>query len=205
MHYERAPRFRRSKLEGAPPPLRYAEGFAPLRRRSFDGRAKPSPLTTEQTRSCPASHDHFGHIFAVTGVRCRRDGNALISGSMENRKLSDRTAAHSLSRIQLGKRRSTRVALHSSVGLAGEDRHKASFTMPAKATNLNKYGAAVQLNRDLQIGSVVAVKNNRGIQVSARVVSQLLARNGVPTYAIEFVEQDENAREFWGIAFPSAN
>src|ERR1700681_1705172 len=24
MHYERAPRFRRSKLDGAPPPLRYA-------------------------------------------------------------------------------------------------------------------------------------------------------------------------------------
>jgi hypothetical protein len=77
--------------------------------------------------------------------------------------------------------------------------------MPARATNLNKHGAAVQLNRELQVGSVVAVKNNRGIQVSARVVSQLFAREGVPTYAIEFVELDENAREFWGIAFPSAN
>ena len=34
MHYERAPRFRRSKLGVAPPPLRYAvQGFAPLRRR----------------------------------------------------------------------------------------------------------------------------------------------------------------------------
>jgi hypothetical protein len=77
--------------------------------------------------------------------------------------------------------------------------------MPAKATNLNKHGAAVQLNRELQVGSVVAVKNGRGVQVSARVVSQLLARNGVPTYAIEFVELDENAREFWGIAFPSVN
>jgi len=63
----------------------------------------------------------------------------------------------------------------------------------------------VQLNRELQVGSVVAVKNGRGVQVSARVVSQLLARNGVPTYAIEFIELDENSREFWGIAFPSAN
>jgi hypothetical protein len=124
---------------------------------------------------------------------------------METRKLADRTPAHNLNRIQLGKRRSTRIALHSPVGLAGEDRHKASFTMPARATNLNKHGAAVQLNRELQVGSVVAVKNNRGIQVSARVVSQLFAREGVPTYAIEFVELDENAREFWGIAFPSAN
>ena len=35
MHYERAPRFRRSKPDEAPPPLRCAvQGFAPLRRRS---------------------------------------------------------------------------------------------------------------------------------------------------------------------------
>ena len=34
MHYERAPRFRRSKPDEAPPPLRCAvQGFAPLRRR----------------------------------------------------------------------------------------------------------------------------------------------------------------------------
>jgi len=34
MHYERAPRFRRSKLDVAPPALRCAvQGFAPLRRR----------------------------------------------------------------------------------------------------------------------------------------------------------------------------
>ena len=77
--------------------------------------------------------------------------------------------------------------------------------MPAKATNLNKHGAAVQLNRELQVGSVISVKNTRGIQVSARVVSQMVARNGVPTYAIEFVQLDENAKEFWGITFPSAN
>ena len=124
---------------------------------------------------------------------------------METRKPSDFTATQTLNRIQLGKRRSTRIALNSPVGLAGQDRHKASFTMPAKATNLNKHGAAVQLNRELQVGSVVVVKNMRGIEASARVVSQMVARNGVPTYAIEFVELDENAREFWGIAFPSAN
>jgi hypothetical protein len=123
---------------------------------------------------------------------------------METRKVSNRTPTHNLNRIQLGKRRSTRVALHSSVGLAGEDRHKSSFTIPAKATNLNKHGAAVQLNRELQVGSIVEVKNNRGIQISARVVSQMVARNGVPTYAIEFVEQDDKAKDFWGITFPSA-
>jgi len=120
---------------------------------------------------------------------------------METRKLAkhrsnagtsiDLTATQSLNRIQLGKRRSTRIALSSPVGLTGQDRQKFSFTMPARATNLNKHGAAVQLQRELLVGSIVAVKNKRGTQISARVVSQLVARDGVPTYAIEFVEQDE--------------
>ena len=41
------------------------------------------------------------------------------------------------------------------------------------------------------------------MQVSARVVAQLAALQGVPTYAIEFVDNDDKARNFWGIAFPS--
>ena len=77
--------------------------------------------------------------------------------------------------------------------------------MPARATNLNRHGAAVQLHRELLVGSIVAVKNNRGTQISARVVSQLVARDGVPTFAIEFVEEDDKAKDFWGIIFPSAN
>ena len=97
------------------------------------------------------------------------------------------------------------MALHSPVGLSGQDRHKCSFTTPARATNLNKHGAAVQLHRELLVGSIVTVKNKCGIQVSARVVSQLLARDGVPTYAIEFVEEDDKAKDFWGITFPPAN
>ena len=116
----------------------------------------------------------------------------------------DVTATRSLNRIQLGKRRSTRIALDSPVELAGQDRHKSSFAMPAKATNLNKHGAAIQLHRELLVGSIVSVKNTHGIQVSARVVSQMVARNGVPTYAIEFVEQDDKTKDFWGISFPSA-
>jgi hypothetical protein len=101
------------------------------------------------------------------------------------------------------KRRSTRMALHASIGLTGEDRQKATFTMTAKATNLNKHGAAVQLNRELLVGSVLTVKNQRGTQVSARVVAQIAALQGISTYAIEFVEHDENAKNFWGITFPS--
>ena len=83
------------------------------------------------------------------------------------------------------------MALSAPIGLSGEDRQKCAFTMPAKATNLNQHGAAIQLNRELLVGSTVVVRNQRGTQVSARVVTQLAALQGVPTYAIEFVEQDD--------------
>jgi hypothetical protein len=96
------------------------------------------------------------------------------------------------------------MSLHASVGLSGSDRQKASFTMPAKATNLNKHGAIVHLHRDLAVGSVVMVKNQRGAELSARVVSQLAAVKGNCSYGIEFVEKDEQALNFWGINFPSA-
>jgi CO/xanthine dehydrogenase Mo-binding subunit len=116
---------------------------------------------------------------------------------------SDLAANATAGRSQIAKRRSNRMALQASVGLAGEDRQKCSFTMPAKATKLNKHGAAVQLNRELLVGSVVTVNNKHGTELSARVVAQLAAlEGGVSTYAIEFVEQDERATTFWGIIFP---
>jgi len=93
--------------------------------------------------------------------------------------------------------------LNAPVGISGEDRLKCSFTMPAKAINLNKYGAAVQISRDLVVGSVILVKNKRGVQISARVVSQLSITQGVSTYGIEFVEPQEQVGNFWGISFPS--
>ena len=97
------------------------------------------------------------------------------------------------------------MALNAAVGVSGEDRQKTTFTMTAKATNLNRHGAAVQLNREMVVGSVVTVKNQRGTQISARIVAQLMALQGMATYAIEFVEQDDNAKNFWGISFPSNN
>jgi hypothetical protein len=105
-------------------------------------------------------------------------------------------------RSQIAKRRSHRMALHASVGLSGEDRQKVAFTMPAKATKLNRHGAAVQLRRELLVGSFVTVDNKRGAALSARVVAQLAALEGISTYAIEFVEQGERAETFWGIIFP---
>ena len=108
-----------------------------------------------------------------------------------------------VSGIVHNQRRSKRMGLSVSVGLSGEDRLKCSFTMPARATNLNQHGAAMQLTRDLAVGSVVQLRNKNGGQVSARIVAQLKASRGVSTYAIEFVEQDGGATNFWGISFPS--
>ena len=95
------------------------------------------------------------------------------------------------------------MALHAAIGVSGEDRQRAAFTITAKATSLNRHGAALQLNRELTVGAIVTVKNQRGAQVSARIVAQLVALHGVPTYAIEFVDQDDSAKNFWGISFPS--
>jgi hypothetical protein len=115
---------------------------------------------------------------------------------------SDLPANPTAGRSPMAKRRSNRMALHASVGLSGEDRQKCSFTIPAKATKLNKHGAAVQLSRELLVGSVVSVNNKQGTRLSARVVAQLAASDSVLTYAIEFVEHDERAETFWGIMFP---
>jgi hypothetical protein len=116
---------------------------------------------------------------------------------------STHIAAAALNRLQASKRRSTRMALNASVGMTGEDKLKVSFTMPAKATNLNRHGASVQLSRDLPVGSVVTLKNQRGAQVSARIVSVIAAKQGVSTYGIEFVNKDDDSRQFWGISFPT--
>ncbi len=103
---------------------------------------------------------------------------------------------------QIAKRRSSRMALNAPIRLAGQDREKCTFTMPARATNLNRHGAAIQLNRELLVGATVLVKNSRGTQASARVVAQVSAVQGIFTYGVEFLE-DETVKDFWGITFPS--
>ncbi len=95
------------------------------------------------------------------------------------------------------------MPLNSSVSVSGEDRSKASFTIGAKATSLNKHGGAIQITRELLVGTTVVVRNKRGTQISARVVSQINAEQGLLKYGIEFVEEDTRAATFWGITFPS--
>ena len=114
-------------------------------------------------------------------------------------------ASPAVGRNQLLRRRSTRMTLNTPVGISGEDRGKASFSVSAKATNLNRHGAAIQLSRELLVGTTVLVRNKRGTQISARIVAQIKAvQGGFHTYGIEFVEEDTNKlSSFWGIVFPA--
>jgi hypothetical protein len=90
------------------------------------------------------------------------------------------------------------MALSAPVGLSGEDSQKCAFTMPAKATNLNRYGAAIHLPRQLLVGSTVNLRNSRGTQLSARVVALLAVSREVSAYGIEFIEPGDVSNGFWG-------
>jgi hypothetical protein len=47
------------------------------------------------------------------------------------------------------------------------------------------------------------VRIQRGTLASARLVAQLLAPHGASTCAIEFLDQRDTAKNFWGISFPT--
>jgi hypothetical protein len=96
------------------------------------------------------------------------------------------------------------MALKASIGLSGEDRDKRTFSLAAKATNLNRHGAAVQIGRELVVGATVLVRNKRGLQTSARVVAQVNTIEGLRTYGVEFLDNTEKLKTFWGITFPNA-
>ena len=106
-----------------------------------------------------------------------------------------------VNRSQIAKRRSSRLTLNSRISLSGQDRQKCTFTISARATNLNRYGAAIQLNRELSVGSTVTLQNGHRTQASARIVAQVSAVRGLFTYGVEFL--DEPVKDFWGITFPS--
>jgi hypothetical protein len=106
--------------------------------------------------------------------------------------------------VQVLKRRSSRMALKAQITLSGDDCTKCAFTMPAKATKLNRHGAAIQLNRELSVGSTIVLQNTRHTQLSARVVTLISAqRQGIYTYGVEFLDAGAVGKNFWGINFPS--
>lgn len=77
------------------------------------------------------------------------------------------------------------------------------YALPGLASGLNRHGAAIQVGRELLIGSTLSVRHGRGgIKTPARVVAQVGAGQSNFTYGIEFLDAD-GTRDFWGIAFPS--
>lgn len=103
--------------------------------------------------------------------------------------------------LDLGRRRTKRMALSVSVEVSGEDLKGDSFRLTATATNLNRDGGMIRLNRDLSVGSTLLLKH-RGLRSSARVVRQANAAQGQCAYGVELVESEES-KSFWGIHFPS--
>ena len=96
------------------------------------------------------------------------------------------------------------MLLKAAVHLTAQDRTKFSFTISGRATNLNRCGAAVQVHRELPVGTTIMMRNQRGLEVPARVVTQISAREGTLTYGIEFLEPEDSKKPFWGISFPTA-
>jgi|GraSoiStandDraft_43_1057313.scaffolds.fasta_scaffold372571_2 hypothetical protein len=99
------------------------------------------------------------------------------------------------------RRRSKRIALTVPVEISGKDAEQCSFTLTTTASNLNRNGAMLQLNRDLVADSVLVIQNARRARASARVVSQTVLSDNLYKYGIEFVEADHD-KDFWGISFP---
>lgn len=102
---------------------------------------------------------------------------------------------------RLPRRRSPRLALLVPLEVSGKDVAQSCFNVVTTATNLNRYGATVHLNRDLAVESVIVLTNSRGTRTSARIVEQTVARD-IYAYGVEFLEA-ENTKNFWGIRFPS--
>jgi hypothetical protein len=145
--------------------------------------------------SCPGQASLVSQRLAVTlDGRCTCREYVRKRGTVRTRS--------SANRMQELRRRSTRMALKARITLSGHDHAKCGFTMPAGATSLNKHGAAIQVNRELLVGSIIVLQN-RQTQASARVVKQVSAhRQGVYIYGVEFLEADVVGKNFWGINFP---
>jgi len=114
-----------------------------------------------------------------------------------------RMSTVAVNRLQL-KRRSARLPLNALVRLAGQDHQRGAFTLlPARATGLNRHGAAIQVGRELLVGSILSVRHGRGgTETPARVVTQVRSGQDTFTYGVELLESDAT-KDFWGIAFPS--
>ena len=81
----------------------------------------------------------------------------------------------------------------AAVGLSGQDRQKNAFNFAgASATISTGTARPLPCTARLQVAPRSS-QNKRGTQIAARVVAQLAALQGVPTYAIEFLDKEEKA------------
>src|SRR5215469_16077647 len=98
-----------------------------------------------------------------------------------------------------GQRRSPRIDLLMPISVAGQDLENRAFSEAAKATALNLHGAAIHLNRQLAVGSIITVRNLIGIEARARIVAQVGVAEGAFIYGIEFVQGRQP--NFLGVSF----
>ena len=101
-----------------------------------------------------------------------------------------------------GLRRSPRIAVLMPINVAGQDLQKCAFSEAGTATSLNLHGAAIHLNRQLIVGSVITVTNRIGLEAPARIVAQVGVAEGAFIYGIEFVQGRQP--NFLGVSFYAA-
>ena len=100
------------------------------------------------------------------------------------------------------RRRSQRIPLAMPVEVSGRDANGERFSVTTTATNLNRNGATLHVNRDLRIDSVIVLQNSRAARTSARIVARVNIVQNLCSYGVEFLGAD-SVKDFWGISFPS--
>lgn len=100
------------------------------------------------------------------------------------------------------RRRSQRIPLAMPIDVSGRDANGERFSFTTSATNLNRNGATLHVNRDLRIDGVIVLQNSRGARTSARIVARVNVFQDLCSYGVEFVAAD-GVKDFWGISFPS--
>ena len=85
------------------------------------------------------------------------------------------------------RRRSQRIPLAMPVEVSGRDGNEESFTFATTATNLNRNGATLHVNRDLRIDSVIVPQNSRAARTSARIVARVNIVQNLCSYGMEFI------------------
>lgn len=99
------------------------------------------------------------------------------------------------------KRRTARLSVQQTIAVAGQDRDGKQFSLSGKATNLNHFGGAITVPKQLPVGTTLTLRNNHKMEAAVKVVGQVKVLGGMHSYGVQFVD---DASGFWGITFPPA-